>query len=262
MEDGSAGGAQGVIGKLPDKDLLEVPEVAGYLGVGEVTIYRWCREDSLPCIKLGKYWRIWRGALEEFLGDRERPSTLTGRLRSFLEVPDNVIAVSGNQELMHQLDAAYFRVAEARGGIMVKYHAGGGQTDFAELRSKLERHGLEVGRLEEEGRMFFLEDTGSTGERPGELRRLLGEEADKGNSIWAAFNWEERVDLDSALDQQRHLTELVKDTHLVVKTSVLEALADEWPTATWLKAQTIHSGTIWLSDAGLSMSRVAPAPEV
>jgi excisionase family DNA binding protein len=256
MEDG-----QLTAGKLPEKDLLEASEVAAYLGVGEVTIYRWCREDSLPCLKLGKSWRIRREALEEFIGERERPTTLTGRLRSFLEVPDNVIAISQHRELMHRLDAAFFRVAEARGGLMVKYHAGGAQTELGELRSQLERHGLDVERLEEEERLFFLSDTDTPGERSTELERLLEEKADDRRSIWVAFNWEERIDLDSALAQQKQLTELTEGTRLVVKTAVLEDLADEWPTATWLRAQAIHSGTVWLSEAGLSMSRVAPVSE-
>lgn len=262
MQDGTYRDESGsTASNLPQKDLLEASEVAEYLGVGEVTIYRWCREDSLPCLKLGKSWRIRREALLEFIGERERPATLTGRLRSFLEVPDNVIAVSQSPEMMHRLDAAFFRVAEARGGLLVKYHAGGEQTDLEELRSDFERHGLDVHRLEQEERLFFLEDTGSPGERPEELERLLGEEAGNGRSVWAAFNWEERVDLDSALAQQRHLTDLVEDNRLVVKTAVLEELADEWPTATWLRAQTVHSGTVWLSEAGLSMSRVAPVRE-
>lgn len=262
MQDGTHRDGSGAttFSNLPQKDLLEASEVAEYLGVGEVTIYRWCREDSLPCLKLGKSWRIRREALLEFIGERERPATLTGRLRSFLEVPDNVIAVSQSPDMMHRLDAAFFRVAEARGGLLVKYHAGGERTQLDELRSRLEHHGLEVGRLEEEGKMLFLEDTGNPGERFTELERLMKEDAEDGRSIWAAFNWEERIDLDSALEQQRQLTELVEDTRLVVKTSVLEELADEWPTATWLRAQAIHSGTAWLSESGLSTSRVSPVP--
>ncbi len=35
-------------------ELLGVAEVADYLGVGMVTVYRWCREGRLPCLKVGK----------------------------------------------------------------------------------------------------------------------------------------------------------------------------------------------------------------
>ena len=49
------------------KDLLSAEDVAEYLGVGAVTVYRWCREGRLRCMKLGKHWRIRREVLEEFL---------------------------------------------------------------------------------------------------------------------------------------------------------------------------------------------------
>ena len=48
-------------------ELLGVAEVAEYLGVGTVTVYRWCREGRLPCLKVGRSWRIRREALEDFL---------------------------------------------------------------------------------------------------------------------------------------------------------------------------------------------------
>jgi hypothetical protein len=35
---------------------------------------------------------------------------------------------------------------------------------------------------------------------------------------------------------------------------------DEWPGAMQRRAQVIHSGTIWLSEAGLVLSRVVPPP--
>ena len=52
------------------KDLLGPEEVAEYLGVGLVTVYRWCREGRLPCLKVGKHWRIRQGALEDLLRQR------------------------------------------------------------------------------------------------------------------------------------------------------------------------------------------------
>ena len=52
-------------------ELLEVPQISHYLRVSDVTIYRWCREGRLPCLKLGNTWRIRRSALEEFLARSE-----------------------------------------------------------------------------------------------------------------------------------------------------------------------------------------------
>lgn len=48
--------------------------------------------------------------------------------------------------------------------------------------------------------------------------------------------------------------ELVREglgAQLVVKTSVMEEQIDEWPRAIQRKAQTLHSGTIWLSEEGI-----------
>ncbi len=68
-------------------ELLEVPQISRYLRVSDVTIYRWCREGRLPCLKLGNTWRIRRSALEDFLARGEHSATLVGQLRSFYRVP-------------------------------------------------------------------------------------------------------------------------------------------------------------------------------
>ena len=92
------------------------------------------------------------------------------------------------------------------------------------------------------------------------LRRLIDEEVSGGRSIWVSFDWAQQVGLDTALRQQQALTELIEAAQLVVKTALLERVADDWPTATQRRAQTLHSGTIWLSEAGLALSRVTPLP--
>src|SRR4028119_1792787 len=126
------------------KDLLDTDDVAAYLGVGSVTVWRWCRDGSLPCLKIGREWRIRREALEGFLKRSERSETLVGRLRSFLEVPDNVLAVAQDREMMHRLDTAFFRVGEARGAMLAKYTDGESRDSLDEARAEFERQGLEV----------------------------------------------------------------------------------------------------------------------
>lgn len=244
------------------KDLLGVEEVSGYLGVGPVTVYRWCREGRLPCLKVGKSWRIRREALEDFLRQGERPATLTGQLRSFLTVPDNLLGVAQNQELLHRLDAAFLGVGEARGGLLVKF-AGGEPIPEAELRADLESKGLAIGRLEEEGRFRFVQDRDSPDGRVETLREFVTEVGGTGGrTIWATFDWTEQVDLDTALRRQEALMELVEERQLVVKTAVLERVIDEWSSATLRRAQVAHSGVIWLSESGLVLSRVRPLPPV
>ena len=243
-----------------DKDLLTTEDVAAYLGVGPVTVWRWCREGSLLCLKIGREWRIRREALENFLKRSERSETLVGRLRSFLEVPDNVLAIAQDREMMHRLDTAFFRVGEARGGTLIKYVGGESWDSLDDARTDLERHGLEVGRLEEEGRFRFTSEPDPQGGRTEELRRLLSEEADGGRSVWVSFNWAEQIGLEAALKQQQALREVVEEGELVLKTAVLEEVVDEWPGKVLRRAQVAHSGTIWLSESGLALSRVTPPP--
>lgn len=233
-------------------------EVADYLGVGAVTVYRWCREGRLPCLKIGKSWRIRREALEDFLGRGERSATLVGQLRSYLAVPDSVIAIAETTELLHQLDAAFLQVAEARGGLLVKFHGGEPTATRDELRDELGRNGLAVARLEREGRFRFVAEKDPKAPRTEGLRRLVEEEASTGRTIWASFNWTEEMDLDRTLEQQEALAELADADQLVVKTAVLERMTDAWPTRELRRIQTAHAGVIWLSEAGLSLSRVTP----
>jgi excisionase family DNA binding protein len=251
------------VGRVAERleELMGVEEVAEYLGVGQVTVYRWCREGSLPCLKVGRRWRIRRQALEDFVRRSERSETLTGRLRAFLEVPDNVMAICQDRALMHRMDAAFFRVGEARGGKLVKYHREvEGMPTAEELRDEFAQNGLEVGRLEAEGRLRFVSEGGEAGERIREVERLVAEEEGEGRSVWVDFNWESGMELEAALQQQRTLSGFVEDTQLVIKTAVLEETLDEWPGKTQRRAQVMHAGTMWLSEAGLALSRVTPPP--
>lgn len=169
-------GAETLPDEFRDRELLHAEDVAVLLGVNSVTIWRWCRDGSLPCLKIGRSWRIRRDALESFLERSERLETLIGRLRSFLEVPDNVLAVAQDREMMHRLDAVFFRVGEARGGMLTKYTGDESSDSLDDARTELERQGLEVTRLEE-GRFRFTSEPDPHAGRVEELRRLLSEEA-------------------------------------------------------------------------------------
>ncbi len=210
-------------------------------------------------MKIGKEWRIRRDALDQFLRRSERPATLVGQLRSFLEVPDNVIGIAQDTHLLRRLDSAFFLVGEAQAGLLVKFYDEQEESEGG-IRADLEADGLEVGRLQEEGRFRFEAESGSPVGRVDVLRQLVEEEAERGHTVWASFNWVRRVDLEEALNQQKKLNQLVQDYPLVVKTAVLESVLDEWPTAGQRQAYTTHSGTIWLSESGLAFSRMAPLP--
>jgi hypothetical protein len=89
---------------------------------------------------------------------------------------------------------------------------------------------------------------------------FVEEKASEGRTVWASFDWVREVDLETALEQQERLTEIVDSRQLVVKTAALEESIDGWSAAELRRAQSSHSATILASEAGLSLSRVTPMP--
>src|SRR5215217_5951338 len=133
--------------------------------------------------------------------------------------------------------------AEARGGTMVKYQLEDPRLpSLGEVRENLGQAGLDVEGLEAEGRLRFVREGGEPGNRVEEVRRLAQEESGEGRSVWISMNWDLRMGVKEALEQQRALTELVEGSELVVKTTVLEDDLDEWPGADQRRAQVMHSG--------------------
>ena len=192
----------------------------------------------------------------------ECSETLIGRVRAFVEVPDNLLAVVQDRELMSKVDAAFFRTAEARGGTMVKYQLEEpGLPSLGEVRENLGQAGLDVEGLEVEGRLRFVREGGEPGNRVEKVRQLAKQESGEGRSVWISMNWDLRMGVKEAL-QQRALTELVEGSELVVKTTVLEEDLDEWPGAEQRRAHVMHSGMLWLAREGLVLSRVSPALEL
>src|SRR4028119_1091955 len=213
---------QNAKGTARETELLAATDVAELVGIKETTVYKWCKEGKLPCLKVGKHWRIRQGDLEDFLKRSERPVTLAGQLGSFLQEPDSVLAIAQNIDILHRLDAAFFRVGEARGGLLVKFYAGEEYSE-SELLARFEQNGLEAWRLKREGRLLMrAEEEPLGGTRGEQLGRLIEDEGDEGMSVWASFNWVKPVELDTVLEQQKRLSELVEASQLVVKTAAIE----------------------------------------
>jgi excisionase family DNA binding protein len=246
-------------GTSRETELLAAADVAELIGIKETTVYRWCKEGKLPCLKVGKHWRIRREALEDFLRESERPRTLVGQLSSFLRVPDSVLGIAQTIDILHRLDAAFFRVGESRGGLLVKFYAGEEYSE-EELLSDFEGNGLEASRLKREGRLLMrpeLEPLGGT--RGEQLGRLIEEEGE-GMTVWASFNWVRPVELETAIEQQKRLTELVDASQLVVKTAAIEEAIEEWSASKLRRVQSTHSAIIVASEEELSLSRATPMP--
>jgi excisionase family DNA binding protein len=241
-------------------ELLGTEEVARLVGMKEATVWRWCREGSLPCVKVGKHWRVRVEALEDFLRKGERPETLVGQLGSFLRAPDNVLAVGQNRDVLHRLDAAFFRVGEAQDRLLVKFYAGEDVSED-ELLARFEANGLEAGRLQSEGRLLMRPEEIPVEGHADRLARLVEEEAGGRRTVWASFNWVVDVDLDKALEQQEKLTELVEARQLVVKTATIEEAIEGWSPAVLRQSQLLHSGIILATESALWLGRGTPMPQ-
>ena len=247
-------------GRTQETELLGAEDVAEIVGVKETTVYKWCKQGKLPCLKVGKRWRIRREALEDFLKGSERPVTLAGQLGSFLREPDSVLAIAQNMDILHRLDAAFFRVGESRGGLLVKFY-GGEDSPPEELIADFEGNGLEASRLRQEGRLLMRAEEDPLGDARGDaLARILEEEGEEGRTVWASFDWVKQVDLETAFGQQKRLAEIVDAGQLVVKTAALEEAIDEWTPSELRRVQSAHAAVVLASEGGLSLSRATPMP--
>jgi excisionase family DNA binding protein len=247
-------------GTAQEAELLGATDVAGILGVKETTVYRWCKEGKLPCLKVGKHWRIRREALEDFLNKSERPKTLAGQLSSFLREPDSVLAIAENRDILHRLDAAFFMVGESRGGLLVKFYAGE-ESPEEELLADFEQNGLQARRLRQEGQLLMRVEQDPLGDRREDvLTQLIEEEGGEGHTVWASFNWVKPVELEQAIEQQKRLAEVIDTSQLVVKTAALEEAIEEWTPSELRRVQSMHSAIILASESGLSLSRATPMP--
>ena len=68
------------------------------------------------------------------------------------------------------------------------------------------------------------------------------------------------LELETALEQQRQLSELVDASQLVVKTAAIEEAIDEWGVSQLRRVQSMHSAMILASEEELSLSRATPMP--
>ena len=247
-------------GRTQETELLGAEDVAGMLGVKETTVYKWCKQGRLPCLKVGKRWRVRRGAVEDFLKGSELRLTLAGQLDTFLREPDSVLAIAQNMDILHRLDAAFFRVGESRGGLLVKFY-GGEDSPPEELIADFEENGLEASRLRREGRLLMRPEGDPLGDESRDaLARILEKEAGEGRTVWASFDWVKQLDLETALGQQKRLAELAYARQLVIKTAALEEAIDEWTPSDLRRVQSAHAAIVLASESGLSLSRATPMP--
>ena len=50
----------------PSKPIMNIEEVAKYLGVSAATIYRYVKQGKIPASRIGKFWRFKKEKIDEW----------------------------------------------------------------------------------------------------------------------------------------------------------------------------------------------------
>ena len=53
------------------KQVMTVKEIAEYLGVHPMTIYKYVRDGKIPAFKIGASWRIQRDSIKKWMEENE-----------------------------------------------------------------------------------------------------------------------------------------------------------------------------------------------
>ena len=64
-----------------ENELLTVTEVADFLRISRVTVWRWCQQGIIPASQIGRNWRIHRDELLQLL--RQSPPSKSSDLIRF-----------------------------------------------------------------------------------------------------------------------------------------------------------------------------------
>jgi excisionase family DNA binding protein len=237
---------------------LDAVAVARQLAVQPITIYRWCRAGRLRCFKPGKSWRIRRTVLEAFVQRSRAPHALSHYLDQFLTAPDQVLAVAEDVALQPAYDAAFFQAGLTPEALLVKFYDRQATTRAAPHASLAQR-GLEVTRLERQGRLHWCPASSLAG-GVTQLQQIVAEE--RGDQpIWAVFDWPSVGEMEAKLAQQALLAQLIaREPRLVVSTVVVEPEPEAWPPLAeqWQLLGSLR-GLIRFSRTGLLLSRMVSA---
>lgn len=53
------------------KPIMDISEVAKYLGVSEMTIYRYANAGKIPAFKVGAKWRFHKKSIDHWISEKE-----------------------------------------------------------------------------------------------------------------------------------------------------------------------------------------------
>jgi excisionase family DNA binding protein len=87
-------------GDILQNEVLTVREVAAYLRVSRVTVWRWCRQGTIPASRVGRNWRIRREDLLRLLETIQSPNPHSVRLDPSIEQydPSQVTPAVGSED--------------------------------------------------------------------------------------------------------------------------------------------------------------------
>ena len=54
-----------------EKSIMNIQEVAQYLGIGVASIYRYANQKKIPASRVGKFWRFKRDRIDAWLEKQE-----------------------------------------------------------------------------------------------------------------------------------------------------------------------------------------------
>jgi len=162
------------------KSLLDVQEVAQYLGFSPSKIYRLVREGEIPCSRIGGQYRFRPAAIDEWLEEhrhatgrrvpgREETETILARVKAEADPLIRRLRFIGL--LTRELQDQDIRPIVVGGAAVEYYSAGGYATGDVDLVSpggrKIDRI-LRSWGFEKEGRHWFSEDLGMALEIPAQ----------------------------------------------------------------------------------------------
>jgi len=55
---------------MPEK-LLTIKELAKYLDIHKITLYRWVKQKKIPAVKIGKLWRFKKDKIDAWFEKQE-----------------------------------------------------------------------------------------------------------------------------------------------------------------------------------------------
>ncbi len=139
-------------------EFLTIQEVAQILKAHTNTVYKMCREGRLPCVKIGKAWRIDRTKFVEFMesGTKQKvEDPLLGFVGDALK-GGHVLGVFTEQDHIAEFELEFFKAAPKDGRQLLKACWWQHPDD---VRQYLARGGIPVEAMEASG-SFVIADLG------------------------------------------------------------------------------------------------------